>query len=118
MVVLVYRLIVHILYSPCYVGLKNNVSTPLLRTTLNSWPEGTPDFVDHGVIKEYIQDTSIKTGVHNVTRWGARVLDIQKEHAQWKVTWSVLRGNAETDIIEEQLSEVSVSRDYLEISSH
>ncbi|CRG86288.1 Flavin-containing monooxygenase FMO GS-OX-like 4 [Talaromyces islandicus] len=91
--------------GPCYVGLKNNVSTPLLRTTLNAWPEGTPDFVDHGVIKEYIQDTSIKTGVHNVTRWGARVVDLQKEGTEWKVTWSVLPADAENGNAEEQLSE-------------
>lgn len=104
-------------YRPCYVGLRNNVSTPLLRTTLNAWPDGTPDFVDHGVIKEYIQDTSEKTGVHGVTRWGARVVDIQKEEAQWKVTWSVLREDAEHNI-EEELSEVSVSKGYLEINSH
>ncbi|QKX57136.1 uncharacterized protein TRUGW13939_04244 [Talaromyces rugulosus] len=91
--------------GPCYVGLRNNVSTPLLRTTLNAWPEGTPDIVDHGVIKDYIQNTSIKTGVSGVTRLGARVVDVQKEETTWKVTWSVLRGDAEKGDVEEELSE-------------
>jgi hypothetical protein len=87
-----------------------------LRTTLNAWPEGTPDIVDHGVIKDYIQNTSKKTGVSGVTRWGARVVDVQKEETTWKVTWSVLRGDAEKGNVEEELPEVSVSNEHLELA--
>lgn len=101
---------------PCYVGLRNNVSTPLLRTTLNAWPEGTPDFVDHSVIKDYIQNTSKKTGVDSVTRWGVRVVDLQKEGAAWKVIWLVIHGHTGNGDVEE-LSEVSDLSKHLDVNS-
>ncbi|KAL4769359.1 major facilitator superfamily domain-containing protein [Aspergillus nidulans var. acristatus] len=76
--------------GPCYDGLKNNVSTPLMRVKLNAWPEGTPDFVGHSVMKEYIQDTSRKTGVDDITIYGARVKNLSKQGDSWQVTWSRL----------------------------
>ncbi|KAL3433094.1 major facilitator superfamily domain-containing protein [Aspergillus tetrazonus] len=76
--------------GPCYDGLKNNVSTPLMRVKLNAWPEGTPDFVSHSVMKEYIQDTSRKTGVDDITIYGARVKNLTKQGDSWQVTWSGL----------------------------
>lgn len=42
----------------------NNVPTRLLETTLNPFPPGTLDNVSHSVLKEYIQDTALKTGVY------------------------------------------------------
>ncbi|KAL3462835.1 major facilitator superfamily domain-containing protein [Aspergillus heterothallicus] len=76
--------------GPCYQGLKNNVSTPLMRVTLNAWPEGTPDFVSHNVMKEYIQDTAKKTRVEDITIYGARVKNVSKQGHSWQVTWSTL----------------------------
>ncbi|KAL3478541.1 major facilitator superfamily domain-containing protein [Aspergillus californicus] len=76
--------------GPCYQGLKNNVSTPLMRVKLNAWPEGTPDFVSHTVMKEYVQDTSKKTKVHDKTIYGARVTNVSKHEQSWHVTWSTL----------------------------
>ncbi|KAL2871159.1 major facilitator superfamily domain-containing protein [Aspergillus lucknowensis] len=76
--------------GPCYDGLKNNVSTPLMRVKLNAWPQGTPDFVPHTVMKEYIQDTSRKTGVHDITVYGSRVKNVSKIDGSWLVTWSSL----------------------------
>lgn len=61
-----------------------------MRVKLNAWPEGTPDFVSHSVMKEYIQDTSLKTGVQDITIYGARVKNISKEGGSWEVTWSRL----------------------------
>lgn len=61
-----------------------------MRVKLNAWPEGTPDFVSHSLMKEYIQDTSLKTGVHDITIYGARVKNISKEGGSWEVTWSRL----------------------------
>ncbi|KAJ6092488.1 hypothetical protein N7486_007777 [Penicillium sp. IBT 16267x] len=59
--------------GPCYESLTNNVSTPLLRIKLNAWPQGTPHYVKHSVLKDYIQDTSNKSGVSDVTIYGALV---------------------------------------------
>lgn len=68
----------------------NNVPTPLLRTKLNAWPDGTPHYVNHRVLKEYIQDTSSKAGVDNVTIFGALVTKVYKDGHGWHVHWSSL----------------------------
>ncbi|KAL4937216.1 hypothetical protein BDV06DRAFT_232720 [Aspergillus oleicola] len=78
--------------GPCYYGLKNNVSTPLMRVKLNAWPEETPDFVSHSVLSAYIQDTSVKSGVHDITIYGARVKNLEKRGESWEVRWSRLEG--------------------------
>lgn len=78
---------------PCYVGLKNNVSTPLLETTLNTFPEGTPDFVSHDVLKNYIQDTAHATGVHGVTQYDTEVQSLVKTGTKWNVETATLNVN-------------------------
>lgn len=85
---------------PCYESLTNNVSTPLLRTKLNAWPEGTGPFVRHNVLKDYIQDTSQKAGVDNVTKFGARVDRVYKNGSTWNVHWSTLSGS-DQDVVEQ-----------------
>lgn len=77
--------------SPCYVGLKNNVSTRLLETTLNKFPENTEDFVSHSVLKNYIQDTALKTGVHSITQYDTDVSKISKSNDKWDVTTKTLQ---------------------------
>ncbi|KAL2848597.1 major facilitator superfamily domain-containing protein [Aspergillus pseudodeflectus] len=91
--------------GPCYQGLKNNVSTPLMRVTLNAWPEGTPDFVSHSVMKEYIQDTSRKTRVEDVTIYGARVKNVSKQGEAWNVTWSTLREDG-AGVLEQEIDSI------------
>ncbi|RHZ66725.1 putative FAD dependent oxidoreductase [Aspergillus thermomutatus] len=80
----------------------NNVSTPLMRTKLNAWPRGTPDFVSHVVMKEYIQDTSKKAGVDGATIYGARVKKLRKEQDRWEVTWSTLREDERSEVVQEE----------------
>lgn len=79
-----------LLPRPCYESLTNNVSTPLLQTKLNTWPEGTGPFVKHHVLKDYIQDTSNKAGVDDITKFGARVTRVHKDGSTWTVHWSTL----------------------------
>ncbi|EAW16835.1 putative FAD dependent oxidoreductase [Aspergillus fischeri NRRL 181] len=88
--------------GPCYEGLRNNVPTPLMRTKLNAWPSDTPDFVSHVVMKEYIQDTSRKAGVDGVTIYGARVKKLRKQDGGWKVTWSTLREDERSGVVQEE----------------
>jgi hypothetical protein len=92
-------------YRPCYESLTNNVSTPLLETKLNTWPEGTAPFVRHFVLRDYIQDTAKKAGVDNVTKYGAQVTKVYKEGSTWTVKWSTLKENDE-DIVENEDSAV------------
>ena len=75
---------------PCYVGLSNNVPTGLMEMTLNSWKPGTPQTVRHNVLAEYIQDTSSKTGVDEITLYNTKVEHVSKEHGKWKLRASTL----------------------------
>lgn len=67
-----------------------------MKLKINSWPDGTPDFVNHRVLNAYIQDTSRKTGVHERTLYGTRVEDISKRGSVWKVRASTLAQNSGT----------------------
>ncbi|KAL4894896.1 pantothenate transporter [Aspergillus ambiguus] len=77
--------------GPCYESLKNNVSTPLMCVKLRPWPKGTDDFVSHRVLKQYIQDISYVTGVHEATVFGARVTNVYKREDSWRLHWTILR---------------------------
>ncbi|KAK1148122.1 hypothetical protein N8T08_010761 [Aspergillus melleus] len=103
--------------GPCYEGLKNNVSTPLMRVKLNAWPEGTPDFVSHTVMQAYIQDTAEKAGVHDVTIYGARVKNVSKEGETWSVTWSSLRESDQLGRVEE-VEQISTFDSVIVASGH
>lgn len=90
-----------IIPSPCYESLTNNVSTPLLRTKLNAWPQGTPHYVKHSVLKDYIQDTSNKSGVSDVTVYGALVTKVHKQEQKWHVHWTSLKEDLQTGMLVE-----------------
>ncbi|GAB1317653.1 Flavin-containing monooxygenase FMO GS-OX-like 4 [Madurella fahalii] len=77
--------------GPCYDSLTNNIVTPLMKTTLHDWPENTPRYVNHSVIKNYIQETSAKVGVDDVTIFGALVTNAWKEGSRWCVNWTLLQ---------------------------
>lgn len=102
------QVLIHAPPGPCYESLTNNVSTPLLRTKLNPWPEGTPHYVNHSVLKDYIQDTSKKAGVDDVTAYGALVTEVYKEGREWHVHWTSLHEDPESgNVIQQQESAVS-----------
>ncbi|KAL2166464.1 hypothetical protein VTG60DRAFT_2748 [Thermothelomyces hinnuleus] len=65
--------------GPCYNGLRNNIPTSVMRTTLMPWPEGTPDYITHGQVETYIQELAARTGVQDRIRYGARVESVRKE---------------------------------------
>ncbi|KAH7079526.1 dimethylaniline monooxygenase [Paraphoma chrysanthemicola] len=85
--------LIHAPPGPCYIGLKNNVSTRLLETTLNRFPEGTEDYVSHQVLRDYIQSTAISTGVHERTRYNTEVRNVAKSNNSWLVETSTLEIN-------------------------
>lgn len=47
--------------GPCYKGLRNNVPTTLMRSTLLNWADGTPEFVSQDQIDQYLRDLAIHT---------------------------------------------------------
>ncbi|KAI8933089.1 hypothetical protein NX059_009732 [Plenodomus lindquistii] len=79
------EILLHAPPGPCYVGLKNNVGTRMLQTTLNEFPKGTEDIVTHDVLKDYIQDTAIRAGVHSDTRYNTEVKRVVKNANKWHV---------------------------------
>ncbi|KAL6704424.1 hypothetical protein ACN47E_008276 [Coniothyrium glycines] len=86
-----YEQLLHAPPGPCYIGLKNNVGTRMLETTLNRFPEGTEDFVTHKELNDYIQDTSVKTGVHDITQYDTQVRNVTKKNGKWLVEAITLR---------------------------
>jgi hypothetical protein len=88
---------------PCYVGLKNNVSTRLLETTLNQFPPGTEDFVTHKVLCDYIQATAVSTGVDEVTHYDTDVRSVTKTGKSWKVETATLQ-NDENGLLKRHVS--------------
>ncbi|KIW60848.1 hypothetical protein, variant 2 [Exophiala xenobiotica] len=94
------------IYRPAYETLTNNVATQFLELSVNSWPAGTPAFVKHNVIAEYIQDTSIKTGIHERTLYNTRVKNLSKEGNIWRLetsTWNKTTGKATEKVWEFEL---------------
>ncbi|KAJ4377607.1 hypothetical protein N0V83_000434 [Neocucurbitaria cava] len=79
--------------GPCYIGLKNNVGTRLLETTLNQFPAGTEDFVTHDVLKDYIQDTAAITGVHEITQYETEVKHVSRKGGNWIVETATLHSD-------------------------
>lgn len=69
----------------CYVGLMNNVSTPMMRTSLAPWPNGTEDFVNHQLIEDYIIALSRLDGLDTVIQYNTRVEEVRKTGNSWVV---------------------------------
>lgn len=58
--------------------------------TLNSWKPGTAQNSKHNVLAEYIQDTSSKAGVDDVTLYNTKVEHLSKAHGKWNIQTSFL----------------------------
>ena len=70
--------VVHAPPGPCYVGLRNNVPTSLMRSTLLDWPEGTEDFVSQDHLERYIQRLAEHTGAQEKTLYDTSVESVYK----------------------------------------
>lgn len=79
----------------------------MLETTLNPFPPGTPDYVTHDVLKDYIQDTAVKTGVHELTRYNTEVKRLIKNGSKWTVNAVTLRWDSPESVLREEYSSVS-----------
>ena len=72
-------------YRPCYENVMNNIASPLVEISNHAWPVGTPNFINHGVISQYIIDAARVSGLDQHTRFDTRVEQIWKENGKWKV---------------------------------
>lgn len=64
--------------SPCYAGLKNNVPTELMISSLGPWPQDTTTHVSQRKIEEYIQALALDSGVNKIAEYDTRVEEIKK----------------------------------------
>ena len=79
--------------GPCYGGLKNNVSLPLMKTSLGDWPETLGDFVSQSHLEEYIQAIAESTRANDVAEYHTRVEEVVKvpTESKWRVRTTTLR---------------------------
>lgn len=81
--------------GPAYKGLRNNVPTSLLYSSLGPWPQGTEDITGHVQIQSYLQGLSTQHGVDDVTVFHTRVEDAKKSEdgSHWNLrTITLLKG--------------------------
>jgi ACS family pantothenate transporter-like MFS transporter len=83
------------------------VSTRLLETTLNRFPAGTEDYVSHAVLKDYIQDTAIKAGIHELTHYDTEVRNVSKNGQSWTVDTMTLHSDKSGKMTRRSTSAVS-----------
>ncbi|KAK7408488.1 hypothetical protein QQX98_009355 [Neonectria punicea] len=89
--------------GPAYAGLRNNVPTSLLYSSLGPWPEGTEDITGHAQIESYLQSLSAEHGVDDVTVFHTRVEDARKsdDGSKWNLTTvSLLKGDGNPRFLE------------------
>jgi cation diffusion facilitator CzcD-associated flavoprotein CzcO len=98
---------------PCYIGLKNNVATRLLETTLNKFPPGTEAFVSHSVLKDYIQDTAAKTAVDALTQYNTDVQNVTKVGSEWAVQTSTLKSHDNGTVAFETSTSVRIASPHM-----
>ncbi|KAH6683996.1 flavin-binding monooxygenase-like-domain-containing protein [Halenospora varia] len=68
----------------------NNIPTSLLGLKGSPWKEGTPDYVKHEVILEYIRDFARENDVERFIQFNTRVEEVAKEGDKWHVKTSTL----------------------------
>ena len=79
------------------------MATRLMKTKLNSWPEGTGDYVNHRILKEYIQETSKKAGVDDLAIYGAKVTEVKKVNEKWDLRYETLKREGGEVKVEEKI---------------
>lgn len=94
---------------PCYVSLKNNVSTIEMEMTCQAWRPGTEEFVPHQVLADYIQDAARSNDILDDINFNARVDRVAKANGQWEVDVSTLKRSAVSTSIRTD-TQVSESR--------
>lgn len=80
---------------PCYEYLSNNVPTDLMELKTNAWKPDTDAFVNHKVLKEYIQDTASRHSLEERTLFNTRVEHIEKHGSKWHVQTSTATRKSE-----------------------
>ena len=73
--------------GPCYAGLKTNIPTNVLVSSLGPWPDGTEQKISQELAEKYIQTLATEHGVSDVTLLHTRVDEVKPTPAGtgWEV---------------------------------
>lgn len=73
--------------GPCYAGLKNNVPTTLMVSSLRAWPESAGEFISQKDVERYVQGLAKEHGVSAVTQFHTRVDEAIKtpDGSKWEI---------------------------------
>ncbi|KAI5865638.1 FAD/NAD(P)-binding domain-containing protein [Durotheca rogersii] len=73
--------------TPCYAGLKNNIPTPIMRSSLLNWPESDEELVEQTVVAKYIADIANLYNIYDKVQFHTRVESVSKPKgdSQWTV---------------------------------
>ncbi|KAI9017855.1 hypothetical protein BC832DRAFT_50468 [Gaertneriomyces semiglobifer] len=74
--------------SPIYNSLTTNLPHPLMAFTSDPFPESTPLFPHHTVVKQYLHNYALKYHLARHCRFGREVVKMswQEQHSRWRVT--------------------------------
>ncbi|KAK3380435.1 hypothetical protein B0T24DRAFT_615399 [Lasiosphaeria ovina] len=92
--------------GPCYAGLKNNISTNVLVSSLGPWPENTEPHVSQEIVEKYIQTLARDQAVDAITHFHARVDEAKKtpDGSKWEIRSVLLVRDASGPRLVERLS--------------
>ncbi|KAJ3183160.1 hypothetical protein HDU85_002185 [Gaertneriomyces sp. JEL0708] len=88
--------------SPIYDSLTTNLPHPLMAFTSDPFPESTPLFPHHSVVKQYLHDYALRYRLARHCRFGREVVKMlwQEQHSRWRVTHQkVVSGDTTTATI-------------------
>ncbi|KAL8421023.1 hypothetical protein RB596_001992 [Gaeumannomyces avenae] len=85
--------------GPCYAGLRNNVSTTLMRSTVVPWPAGTEEFVTHDDVEAYIRSIVDAANIRPLMSFDTAVLHVGKPPGaeKWTVRTRTLRRDPDAE---------------------
>lgn len=75
--------------GPCYAGLRNNVPTTLMRSTITPWPAGTDEFVTHDGVESYIRSIVDAAGIRSRISFDTAVVHVGKAPGGPPGKWTV-----------------------------
>lgn len=85
-----YKMSDFIIYRPCYEGLVTNMPIAMSQFKNQAWAHGTPDFVNHRLVREYIQAAAQRSGPQTSYLYSTRVERIWKRESKWQLQSTAL----------------------------
>lgn len=85
-------------FRPCYEGLVTNVPIAMSEFKNQPWEHGTPDFVNHQLVKNYIQAAAPRSGPQTSYLYITRVERMWRRESKWQVQSTALERAANGNV--------------------